>query len=85
MLDRRQRTPELARRRRIESVLFCLDRTAHSGKRPAAEALRNEAARSAFAGRREEVVDPVGPEPVGRDEGAVEMGGLLALLIAVIS
>ena len=73
-MDRGQRITELARRRRIERVLFRLDRTAHSGKRPAAEALRNEAARSAFAGRREEIVDPVGPEPVGRGEAAVEMG-----------
>ena len=85
MLDRCQGIPELARRRRIERVLFRLDRTPYSGKRPAAEALRDEASRSRLAGRREEVVDPVSPEPVGRDEGAVEMGGLLALLIAVIS
>jgi hypothetical protein len=85
MLDRCERIPELARRRWVKRVLFRLDRTPNSGKRPAAEALRDEASRSRLAGRREEVVDPVSPEPVGRDEGAVEMGGLLALLIAVIS
>jgi hypothetical protein len=67
--DRLQRLARVGRRLAVERVVLGLDRPALPGGRPAGEALPDE---PRVAGGRDQVVGPLGAEPVGRGERLVE-------------
>ena len=73
MADRVQRVAEFSRRRRVQGVLLRLDRPSGPRERPAAKALRDEAARLGLPRRREQVIQALRPQAIGRGERPIEM------------
>ena len=70
--DRLERRPQLRGRRRVERVVLRLHRPAAPLVRPAGEALRHDALHTGGAGRRQQVVRPLRPQPVRHRELARE-------------
>ena len=68
-----KRMLEFPRRRRIQRIVFGLDRRTDAGEWPSAIALRDDLSRAGLARRGKKMVEPLRAKPVGLREGAVEM------------
>jgi len=73
MTDRLERVAKFSRRRRVQGILFRLDRPSGPRVGPAAKALRDEAARLGLSRRREQVIQALRPQAIGRGERPIEM------------
>ena len=73
MLDGRQGSFRVPRRVVVQGVLLGLHPPAHAGVGPAGEALRHEPARTRRERARQQRVGPLGAQPVGQLERAVEI------------
>ena len=71
--DGLKRPLEFSRRRRIQQIVFGLDRAPDAGEGPSAIALRDDLSRARLPRRGKEMVKALGAKPVGLRECAVEM------------